>query len=196
MLNEDDINKKKIYNNGPMEPEFLPYNNPVFSGDIIMPTPTYSSTIIPDFDINGSWTDKVVDITLNHPDAKVPTKQDGDGAYDLISVEDAVVLPGQRCKVNTGISIRLPKNWVGLIWPRSGLAVKNGLHVMAGVIDGTYGGDVIVCFYNTGFDSVHLPKGSKIAQYIIQEYKTVTFRVVDKLPESIRGEKGFGSSGL
>jgi len=136
-----------------------------------------------------------IDICLNHPDAKIPQKIDENAGYDLISVEDAVIEPGRKCSINTGISIRLPVGWVGLIWPKSGHAVKHGIDVLAGVIDSGYSGDIIVCLYNTGFDSVHLKKGSKIAQYIIQEYKTVNFQQVDKLPESVRNDGGFGSTG-
>lgn len=192
MMNEDEYcwklpEKKGIYNGGPMGPEFLPHNN---EGKL----PSYTST----FDINAMWTHpgREIEITLNHPDAKVPTKNDGDAGWDIYSVEDAVILPGGRCKIDSGISIRLPHNWVGLIWPRSGLAVKNGIDIMAGVIDSGFSNSIMVCLYNTSFESVHLPKGSKIAQYIIQEYKTVTFKIVDKLPESNRGIKGFGSSGV
>lgn len=185
MLNEEDLNKKKIYNSGPIDIGIIP--SPTFTG-------TYTSTP-PGFDINSGWANKEIEISLNHPDAKVPVKDFGNGGYDLVSVEDAVVLPGGRSKVDTGISIALPHNWVGLIWPRSGLAVKSGIDIMAGVIDSSYRGNIMVCLYNTSFESVHLPKGSKIAQYIIQRYETVNFKVVDKLPESERGEKGFGSSG-
>ena len=137
-----------------------------------------------------------VEITLNHPDSKVPEKSDENAGYDLFSIEEANIRPGMRVKVNTGISLAIPQGWVGLIWPKSGHATKHGLDVLAGVIDWSYRGDIIVCLLNTGSEAIHLPKGAKVAQYIIQEYKTVNFKVVEKLSETERGSGGFGSTGI
>jgi dUTP pyrophosphatase len=137
-----------------------------------------------------------VEITLNHPEAKVPEKSDENAGYDLFSIEEANIRPGMRVKVNTGISLAIPQGWVGLIWPKSGHATKHGLDVLAGVIDWSYRGDIIVCLLNTGSEAIHLPKGAKVAQYIIQEYKTVNFKVVEKLSETNRGAGAFGSTGL
>lgn len=137
-----------------------------------------------------------VEITLNHPDSKVPEKSDENAGYDLFSIEEANIRPGMRVKVNTGISLAIPQGWVGLIWPKSGHATKHGLDVLAGVIDWSYRGDIIVCLLNTGSEAIYLPKGAKVAQYIIQEYKTVNFKVVEKLSETERGSGGFGSTGI
>lgn len=135
-------------------------------------------------------------IQIMHPDAKIPTKNIGDAGYDLYSVEDVTILPGHRAKVDTGIALRIPAGYIGLLWPRSGLAAKNGIDVMAGVIDSGYSDSIKVILYNTAYDSLSLSKGSKVAQYIIQQYFNTDFEIVDKLPESIRGFNGFGSSGM
>lgn len=149
----------------------------------------------------------VVSIKLLSPDAKVPTRNlPGDAGMDLYSLEDIVIKPGQRLTVKTGISIAIPKGYAGLIWPRSGLAVKNGLDVLAGVIDSSYRGDLMVCLLNTSeliyyggtessTNTITLPAGSKIAQLLIQPIITPQLVVVDELEETERGSKGFGSSG-
>jgi len=136
-----------------------------------------------------------IEITLNYPDSKKPEKSDENAGYDLFSIENVTVRPGMRANVNIGVSMALPEGWVGLIWPKSGHAVKLGLDVLAGVIDHSYRGDIIVCLLNTGYDAIQFPKGTKVAQILIQEYKSVAFRAVDKLSETKRGSGGFGSTG-
>ena len=135
-------------------------------------------------------------VKLNHPDAIIPLQTPGNAGRDLYSVEDAVIPPGKRVLINTGISIALPEGYVGLIWPRSGLSAKQGIDVLAGVIDESYRGNIAVCLLNTDDSTVFLDRGSRIAQYIIQKYETEPFTLVDELPETTRSDNGFGSSGL
>ena len=88
---------------------------------------------------------------------------------------------------------------VGLIWPRSGLAVKKGIDVFAGVVDSGYRGEVKVCLFNAGsvwsVPSVSIAKGDRIAQILFQPVPSFQLQEVDSLSTTQRGEGGFGSSG-
>lgn len=137
-----------------------------------------------------------VDIVLNHNLSKIPTKaHDTDAGWDLYSIEDCVIPPKQRKIINTGVIMQIPCGMAGLIWPRSGLSVKHGLDVLAGVVDAGYRGEVMVCLYNTSFSSVEIKTGDRIAQIIFQEVPRVTMNVLDTLDSSQRGDHGFGSTG-
>jgi dUTP pyrophosphatase len=128
---------------------------------------------------------------------KAPTRaHSSDAGWDLYSSEDAVIPAAMRSVVRTGIAIAIPEGFVGLIWPRSGLSVKKGVDVLAGVIDAGYRGEIMVCLLNTDkiFD-VNIKRGDRIAQILFQEVPTFTMEVVDKLDNTIRGEGKFGSSG-
>lgn len=130
-----------------------------------------------------------------HENAKAPTKNVGDAGYDLYSVGPVNVGPGHRATIDTGIAISIPEGCVALIWPRSGLSVKNGIDVLAGVVDQIYRGEVKVCLFNTGTDTFSLPAGSRIAQMLIQKYEELEVVEVDELDETTRGQNGIGSSG-
>jgi len=130
-------------------------------------------------------------------DARLPRRvRPGDAGFDLYSAEDVTLLPGRREVVPTGIAVAIPSGWVGLIKDRSGLAAKNGIHCLAGVIDENYRGEVKVVLYNTGTEPVTLPAGSRIAQLVVVPYYPGVPKEVQELPPSNRGEEGFGSSGL
>lgn len=134
-------------------------------------------------------------------DSKVPTyAHSTDAGMDLYyRGPDTVIEPGARVLLNTGIAIALPRLTVGLIWDKSGIAVKNGLKVLGGVVDAGYRGEIMVCLLNTSNDSVLIPNGNKIAQILIQPIIAPHIEVVDsELPpaEDERGENGFGSTGL
>lgn len=130
------------------------------------------------------------------PGAQIPTKANpSDAGYDLYSIHEAFILPGNRATISIGIAVKMPKdNMVGLIWPRSGLSVKSGIDVLAGVIDSGYTGEIKVCLLNTSKDPIFLSAGSKIAQIIFQEYLTFDFQEVESIESGERGNKGFGSS--
>lgn len=130
--------------------------------------------------------------------AKLPDKANlFDAGLDLYCDEKEVVTlaPGQRKLFSTGISVAIPKGFVGLIWPRSGHAVKKGLDTMAGVIDAPYRGEVKVLLINHDQDYQIYSPGDKIAQMIIQTAPDFTPTEVENLDETSRGENGFGSSG-
>jgi len=128
--------------------------------------------------------------------AKLPErKREGDAGLDLYCIEDIKILPNEIKLVSTGIAIEIPKGYFGLIKDRSGLATK-GLHVLAGVVDENYRGEIKVVMINFGKEKIKLEKFSRIAQLIIIPYAKVEVEEVEELSETERGEKGFGSSGL
>jgi dUTP pyrophosphatase len=135
-------------------------------------------------------------VQLLDKNAKVPTKANlNDAGFDLYSIIDTVIPPKQRKTVRTGIAIQMPDHLAGLIWPRSGLSVKQGIDVLAGVVDSGYRGEIMVCLYNTSDEVVGINTGDRIAQIIFQEVPRVTMEVHDTLGSSQRGDNGFGSSG-
>jgi dUTP pyrophosphatase len=138
----------------------------------------------------------MISVQLINKHAKVPTKANlNDAGFDLYSTLDTVISPKQRKTVRTGIAIQMPDHLAGLIWPRSGLSVKHGIDVLAGVVDSGYRGEIMVCLYNTSDEIVSINTGDRIAQIIFQEVPRVTMEVHDTLGSSQRGENGFGSSG-
>jgi dUTP pyrophosphatase len=137
-------------------------------------------------------------VKLLTPTAQLPTKANlFDAGLDLYSDEkEAITIPpGQRRLISTGIAVAIPKGFVGLIWPRSGHAVKKGVDTMAGVIDAPYRGEVKVLLQNESDQYQTFNFGDKIAQMIIQQAPDFTPVSVDNLNETSRGENGFGSSG-
>lgn len=121
----------------------------------------------------------------------------GAAGYDLTSTEGCVILPGKRAVVATGISVQLPPGVYGRVAPRSGLAVKNGLHVGAGVIDPDYTGEIKVVLFNHDENPFVVKPGYRIAQLILERCETPTVEEVTVLEnQSERGAGGFGSTGL
>jgi len=139
----------------------------------------------------------VLKVKRLHPEAKLPVrKREGDAGFDLFSVEELVLEPGERRAVSTGLAIELPPGHFGLVKDRSGLALKEGLHCLAGVIDENYRGELKVVLINLGQKTVKLPKGSRIAQLLILPYAAPPVVEASELSQSQRGKEGFGSSGL
>jgi dUTP pyrophosphatase len=142
--------------------------------------------------------ENMIKVKKEHPDAIIPTRaNNNDAGADLYSVVDVKIPPLSRVLVSTGISIQLPTdNLYARVAPRSGLAVKYGIDVLAGVIDNGYRGIVGVVLFNTDKDNTfEVKKGDRIAQLIIENYHPLFFSEVDNLNESDRGNNGFGSSG-
>lgn len=138
-----------------------------------------------------------MEVVRFHDDAILPTRGTFRSAgYDLYAVEDFIVeqLSG-RALVSTGIGIHVPSGTYGRVAPRSGLAVKKGIHVGAGVIDEDYTGELKVLLFNFGDFPYYGKKGERIAQLIIEKIETPEIFEVDKLSETERGEGGFGSTG-
>jgi dUTP pyrophosphatase len=129
-------------------------------------------------------------------DATLPTRGSAAAAgLDLHSIELVRLSPKQRALVRTGLAVAVPEGFYGRIAPRSGLATKNGIDVLAGVIDADYRGEIKCLLYNTGDETVELPAQTKICQLIIEKIVTPAAAWVDELPETVRGESGFGSTG-
>jgi dUTP diphosphatase len=121
----------------------------------------------------------------------------GDAGLDLAAAEDVDLAPGQRAVVRTGIAIALPDGYAGFVHPRSGLAARHGVTMVnaPGTIDAGYRGEIKVILLNTDQAmAVSLRRGDRIAQLVVQRVEHVTFREVPVLPESARGENGFGST--
>lgn len=135
-------------------------------------------------------------VKLLHPDAKVPTRANPtDAGLDLYSVEQWDIRPGGRFQIPTRIAISIPEGYVGRILPRSGLAVRSGIGVLAGVVDSSYRGEIIVVLINHSITPFTVYPGDRIAQLVIQKIELWTPEVVDELDDTERGENGFGSSG-
>ena len=113
---------------------------------------------------------------------------------DLCSIEDAELQPKQRAMVRTGLAVAIPPGFYGRVAPRSGLAAKQGLDVLAGVIDSDYRGEIRCVLYNTGDEVVSLPAGSKICQLIIEQIITPEAAWASDLDRTARGAGGFGST--
>tara|TARA_A100001201_G_scaffold128629_1_gene113723 strand:+ start:1740 stop:2123 length:384 start_codon:yes stop_codon:yes gene_type:complete len=118
-----------------------------------------------------------------------------DAGFDLFANENAWVFSKQRNTIKTGISFDMPDNMAGLIWPRSGLSVKKGIDVLAGVVDSGYRGEIMVCLYNTSDEDVEIKCGDRIAQIIFQEVPAISLLLREELETSQRGSSGFGSTG-
>ena len=133
------------------------------------------------------------------PQAKIPTRSnDTDAGYDLYAAVNGRIEGKHRDVVSTGISIAIPEGYYGRIAPRSGLAVKNGLDVLAGVVDSGYRGEIGVVLQNLGYMDFEYSEGDRVAQLIIEKCHGVTWEEVETeedLVSSERGEGGFGSTG-
>jgi dUTP pyrophosphatase len=114
---------------------------------------------------------------------------------DLTAAEGAVLPPGGRVAVGTGLVIALPPGHVGLVWPRSGLALRHGIDTLAGVIDSDYRGEVRVVLVNHGREPFSINRGDRIAQLLVQKIERVEFVACETLEATARGAGGFGSTG-
>jgi dUTP pyrophosphatase len=129
-------------------------------------------------------------------DVSIPTRgHTSDAGWDLYSNEECYIAPNSRKLVDIGIRLEIPEGYVGLIWPRSGLAVNEGIDIFAGVIDSGYRGVVKVCLYNSSSEGVEIKKDDRIAQILFQEIPTFELEEISDLSDSERKEGGFGSTG-
>lgn len=129
--------------------------------------------------------------------AVIPTRgSDLSAGYDLSASQPATIPPGGRAIVRTDLSIACPPGTYGRVAPRSGLTVKKGIHVGAGVIDADYRGAVGVVLFNLGQEDFEIKQGDRIAQLILEEIMMVPVLEVDDLDETVRGSGGFGSTGV
>ena len=114
---------------------------------------------------------------------------------DVCCIEELRIESGQRVLARTGLAVAIPAGFYGRVAPRSGLAAKKGLDVLAGVIDSDYRGEIVCVLYNTGAETIDLPAGSKICQLIIEQIITPEATWANDLDETARGAGGFGSTG-
>lgn len=124
---------------------------------------------------------------------------EGSACFDLVSVEDFVAIyPSNRATIKTGIKLELPKNFVGLICPRSGLAQKHGITVLnaPGIIDSDFRGEICVIIQNLGKEKIIINKGMRIAQILLLKMPKFKILYDCDLSQTKRGENGFGSTGL
>jgi dUTP pyrophosphatase len=134
------------------------------------------------------------------PAAKLPARaHDDDAGYDLHALEAARLEPGARAMLRTGIAIELPAGHAGLVLPRSGLAARHGIAIVnaPGLIDAGYRGELQVLLLNTDRDrAFDVAAGDRIAQLVIVAVAAPRVVEADALAATVRGEGGFGSSGV
>lgn len=130
------------------------------------------------------------------PDATLPVRgSPGAVGYDLYALQGCIILPGRRGVVPTGISVELPPGCYGRIAPRSGLAVRHGIQVGAGVVDPDYTGELKVVLFNHDSAPYAIKPGYRIAQLVLEKCLVPDIEEVTEVSETERGEGGFGSTG-
>jgi dUTP pyrophosphatase len=132
------------------------------------------------------------------PDAQVPTRAyAGDAGIDLAACERVELAPGERALVPTGLAIAIPTGYAGYVQPRSGLATKHGISIVntPGLVDSGYRGELLVNLLNTDpREAFVVEPGMRIAQLVVLAVPDVEPVEVEELPDSERGDRGFGSS--
>ncbi|GAA3343453.1 dUTP diphosphatase [Amorphoplanes nipponensis] len=142
-----------------------------------------------------------VDIQVRRLDPDLPLPAyalPGDAGADLVAAEDVELAPGGRALVRTGLAVALPEGYVGLVHPRSGLAVRLGVTVLnaPGTVDAGYRGEILVNLVNHDpAATAKISRGDRIAQLVVQRVARAVFHVVDELPGTSRGAGGHGSTG-
>lgn len=149
-----------------------------------------------------TWIDYAVGVNVEillvaEPGFEPVYAQPGDAGADLKSTEDVLIPAGSWKLVATGVKIAMPNGYVGLVHPRSGLAAKQGITVLntPGTIDAGYRGEIKVNLYNASSSDFQVTRGDRIAQLVFQKVEQARFVPVTTLPETARGEAGFGSTG-
>ena len=135
---------------------------------------------------------------LLEPGATLPTRaNEGDAGLDLRAAEPALLGPGERASIGTGIAVEIPPGHAGLVLPRSGLALRHGISMVnaPGLIDAAYRGEIKVILLNTDpSEPFHIHRGDRIAQLVVQRVEEVAWQEVEALDGDDRGG-GFGHSG-
>lgn len=142
----------------------------------------------------------VLPIKRLDPDVELPSyAYEGDAGLDLRANVDTDIAPLERKLIPTGLAVAIPEGFAGFVQPRSGLALKSGLSMAntPGLIDAHYRGELKVIAVNIDANEpIHISKGERIAQLVIQRVPVVSLMEVDELDETYRGTGGFGSSGV
>ena len=140
-------------------------------------------------------------IPLIKLDPELPTPRrahPGDAGVDLYAREATTLAPGAWAAIGTGVAVEIPEGHVGLVAPRSGLAVRHGISIVngPGVIDSGYRGEIKAVLVNHGREPVGFDRGERIAQLLVIPVTAFEFEEVENLGESTRGHAGFGSTGV
>lgn len=137
----------------------------------------------------------MIKFKLLNDNAKLPMRAtEGSAGFDLYATEHCIIWPFAQVKIPTGIACSIPEGHAGFVWPRSGLAVKHGLNIHAGLIDSDYRGEIHVCIINHGDKMVEIYPGDKIAQLVVSPVM-LQAEEVKSLDNTQRGVGGFGSTG-
>ena len=145
------------------------------------------------------WGDQegVLKVKRLSDDSALPERMSaGAAGYDIRGIESICIPTNERAVISTGIAVELPKGVYGRLAPRSGLTVKKGLNVGAGVIDPDYKGEIKVVLFNHSSEPQYIGKGDRIAQLILEQIKTPIMKEVAELTGSERASGGFGSTGV
>ena len=141
----------------------------------------------------------ILPYTRLHDDARPPAPaHDGDAGYDLHAGESARLGPGERASVGTGLALAVPEGIAGLVLPRSGLALRHGIALVnaPGLIDPGYRGEIRVVLLNTDRrEAFEVAVGDRIAQLVLVAFAAPELRELPSLEETVRGVRGFGSTG-
>lgn len=150
----------------------------------------------------------IIKVLKCHENAVMPTKIGGNLAFDLHVVRDknffedseskkylCRLMPDMRKLFHTGLQFEFPHKYGCILRDRSGLATKAGIHVLAGVIDPSYTGEICICLINLGPCTYEITEGDRIAQAILIPEYDIHFVETSKVAETWRGSSGFGSSG-
>lgn len=138
----------------------------------------------------------VIKFKILSKSAKLPSYAHNDDAgFDLYSVEDKILKPGERYTFNIGVSSEIPSGYYVSFRDKSGLAAKSGIHVLGGVVDAGYRGEWGVVLINLGQEKVEVEKGDKVAQGLLQPVEHAEIVEAETLSTSKREEGGFGSTG-
>tara|TARA_Y100001935_G_scaffold248164_1_gene245005 strand:+ start:378 stop:806 length:429 start_codon:yes stop_codon:yes gene_type:complete len=139
-----------------------------------------------------------IKLKIKKLDKDLPTPHyahQGDAAFDLFAKETTTLKPGERKTIPTGIALEIPEGYVGLVWDKSGIGIKEGMKTLGGVIDATYRGEVLIGIVNLSEKEYTFERGHKVAQMIIQKKEDVSIEIVEELSDTERGEGRFGSTG-
>lgn len=130
-------------------------------------------------------------------DAVIPTRAlPGDAGLDLYASQSAVLKPGERLSCATGIAVKIPEGYVGLIWDKGGPSHKFGVKTLGGVFDSNYTGEYLVGLINLSREDFLIKKGQRIAQLLFQKIELPEIELTENLPATVRGENRFGSTGI
>ncbi len=119
----------------------------------------------------------------------------GDAGIDLYALNTVTLKPLERTTIATGICLEIPLGYVGLIWDKSGIAIKEGIKTLGGVIDAGYRGEILIGVINLSNQEYTFEPGHKVAQILIQKIENFEIIESQELSDTSRGQSGFGSTG-